>query len=122
MSSLLNFFDQVDSQAKNFVALNTTTVYTPKANARIESNMSESSFTSATTTSTYATSTQFKDMGKFVMTYNTQQLHTGLYRLVQYVRGPVTEGVPPSYPTQKFYIQVWAADFTPSLITVSRVG
>jgi hypothetical protein len=122
MSSLLNYYSQVDIQVKNFLALATTTVYTPNTNARIESLMSETSFTSATTSSTYASQTQFRDMGKFVMTFDSLQRHTGLYRLVQYVKGATTEGVPPSYPTQKFYIQVWAADSSPAPITVSRVG
>ncbi len=57
MSSLLNYYSQVDIQVKNFLALATTTVYTPNTNARIESLMSDSSFTSATTSSTYASQT-----------------------------------------------------------------
>ena len=122
MSSLLSFYNQIEPQVKNFLALATTTVYTPTTNARIESSMTTTSFSSSTTTSTYPSQTQFKDMGKFVMTFNSQQQHIGLYRLVQYVKGPTTEGVPPSYPTQKFYIQVWAADSSPAPITVSRVG
>ncbi len=84
--------------------------------------MSDSSFSSATTTTTYVAGSQFKDMGKFVMTYNSSQVHTGLYRLVQWVNGVTTEGVPPSYTTQKFYVRVWAADSSPAYITVSRVG
>jgi len=121
MSSLLTSFSQVDAAGRFLRALATTTVYTPiKA---IASNIPVATFTASTTSSiTYPPGTLFRDMGKRVITYDTNNAEVAIYTLVQPQRGPETEGVPFNYATLNAYVQVWASSYVPVIITVSRVG
>jgi hypothetical protein len=84
--------------------------------------MTTTAFTAATSTSTYVTGTLFRDMGKSSVTYGTNGLQIAKYVLVQPQLGGTTEGVPPNYSTQKFYVQVWAAATAATAVTVARVG
>lgn len=120
MSSLLTTFSQVESDIKYLKALATTTVYTPTK--PITANLSSASFSESTTTSTYPSGTIFRDMGKRSVTYNTNSLEVAKYVLVQPQIGAETEGVPANYPSQKFYVQVWAAATAATMITVARLG
>ena len=120
MSSVLTTIEQVDSTTKFLKALATTTVYTPTGT--VTSNMSAASFTAATTTSTYASGTVFRDMGKRTVTYNASDQIVAKYIFVQPQIGASTEGVPPNFPTQKFYVQVWAAAIAATAVTVGRLG
>jgi hypothetical protein len=122
MSSIFRQLSQIDNSVKYLLAVNTTTTYTLNSGATVTTLMPDATFLASTTTSTKTTGTQFRDMGKFVMTYDTRQRHLALYRLVQPMQGYTTEGVPPSYSTEKFYIRVWAADDSILPITVGRVG
>jgi hypothetical protein len=120
MSSLLTTVSQVESDIKFLKALATTTVYTPTKT--ITANLPSSTFLASTTTSTYPSGTIFRDMGKRTVTYNTNSLEVGKYVLVQPQIGADTEGVPANYPSQKFYVQVWAAATAATAVTVARVG
>jgi hypothetical protein len=122
MSSVLTSFAQIEPSIKYLLALETTTVYSQNAGTAITATMADAAFTSATSTSTKAAGTEFRDLGKFVMTYNTGKMHTALYRLVQPQLGYTTEGVPAAYATQKFYVRVWAADESILPVTVARTG
>ena len=123
MSSLLTSFAQVDTRIKFLKALGTTTVYTPTTtNRSLSGTISSAAFTASTTTSTYASGTVFRDMGKSIIVYNTLYQDIAKYTLVQPQKGRDSEGVPDNYTTQKFYVQVWAASDTPTAITVGRVG
>lgn len=122
MSSVLRYTSQIDSTLKYLLALDTTTVYTVNSGASTNAIMTDSDFTSATSTSTTAQGTQFRDLGKSVMTRNAQNQHTALYRLVQPQLGYTTEGVPDAYSTQRFYVRVWAADSSILSVTVARTG
>jgi hypothetical protein len=122
MSSVLTSISQIDTTVKYLKALGTTTVFTPTTSTSITALMTTSAFTSATSTSTYVTGSLFRDMGKNVITYGTNGLQVAKYVLVQPQLGATTEGVPPSYSTQKFYVQVWAAATAATAVTVARVG
>jgi len=120
MSSLLTMRGQVDSDIRFLKALSTTTVYTPTGS--ISSNLPATSFTAATTSSTYPAGTIFRDMGKRSVTFNTSNQEVGKYTLVQPQIGATTGGVPVNYATQKFYVQVWASASAATAVTVGRVG
>ena len=122
MSSLLSYTSQIDTSVKFLKALATTTVFTPTTSTSVTALMTITAFTAATTTSTYVTGTLFRDMGKNVVTYGTNGLQIAKYVLVQPQLGATTEGVPPNYSTQKFYVQVWAAANAATAVTVARVG
>jgi len=122
MSSLLTSVNQVDTSVKFLKALATTTVFTPTTSTSVTALMTTTAFTAATSTSTYVTGTLFRDMGKSSVTYGTNGLQIAKYVLVQPQLGPFTEGVPPNYSTQKFYVQVWAAATAATAVTVARVG
>ena len=122
MSSLLTSVSQIDSSVKYLKALGTTTVYTPTTATSVTALMTTTAFTAATATSTYVTGTLFRDMGKTSVTYGTNGMQVGKYVLVQPQLGATTEGVPPNYSTQKFYVQVWAAATGATAVTVARVG
>ncbi len=122
MSSVLTSISQIDTTVKYLKALGTTTVFTPTTSTSVTALMTTSAFTSATSTSTYVTGSLFRDMGKNVITYGTNGLQVAKYVLVQPQLGATTEGVPPSYSTQKFYVQVWAAATAATAVTVARVG
>ena len=122
MSSLLTSVSQIDSSVKYLKALGTTTVYTPTTATSVTALMTTTAFTAATATSTYVTGTLFRDMGKNAITYGTNGMQVGKYVLVQPQLGGTTEGVPPNYSTQKFYVQVWAAATGATAVTVARVG
>ena len=120
MSSVLTMSRQIDNDVKFLKALATTTVYTPTGT--ITSNQSSKSFLATTTTSTYTSGTVFRDMGKRTVTYNTTNQQVAQYVLVQPQIGAATEGVPPNYASQKFYVQVWAAATAATAVTVARIG
>jgi hypothetical protein len=120
MSSVLTTIGQVDATTKFLKALATTTVYTPTGT--VTTTMSSASFLAATTTSTYPSGTVFRDMGKRVAAYNTSGQEIARYVFVQPQIGASTEGVPLNFPTQKFYVQVWAAATAAAAVTVGRVG
>jgi len=122
MSSLLTTVSQIDTSVKYLKALATTTVYTPTTTTSVSALMTTAAFTAATTTSTYVTGTLFRDMGKTAITYGTNGLQIAKYVFVQPQLGATTEGVPPNYSTQKFYVQVWAAETAATAVTVARVG
>ena len=122
MSSLLTSVSQIDTSVKYLKALGTTTVYTPTTKTSVTALMTAANFTAATTTTTYATGTLFRDMGKTTVTYGTNGQEVGKYVIVQPQLGGATEGVPPNYSTQKFYVQVWAAATAATAVTVGRVG
>lgn len=122
MSSLLTTVSQIDSSVKYLKALGTTTVYTPTTSTSVTALMTTAAFTLATTTSTNVSGTLFRDMGKTAVTYDSTGHHVAKYVLVQPQLGGTTEGVPPNYATQKFYVQVWAASAAPIAVTVARVG
>ena len=122
MTSVLTTIGQVDSSIKFLKALATTTVYNPNATGTVTSTMSSAAFSAATTSSTYASGTIFRDMGKRIVTYNTNNQEVGKYVFVQPQIGATTEGVPGNYATQKFYVQVWAAATAATAVTVGRVG
>jgi len=120
MTSILTTSGQIDSTIQFLKALATTTVYTPTGT--ITSNLSSTSFSAATSTSTYPSGTVFRDMGKRSVTYNTSNQAVAKYILVQPQIGAATEGVPGNYDTLRFYVQVWAAADTATAVTVGRVG
>jgi hypothetical protein len=122
MSSLLTSISQIDTSVKYLKALATTTVFTPTTSTSVTALMTTSAFTAATSTTTYASGSLFRDMGKNAITYGTNGLQVAKYVLVQPQLGGSTEGVPPSYSTQKFYVQVWAAATAATAVTVARVG
>ena len=123
MSSTLNSYGQIDGTVRYLRALGTTTVYTPKTNVTINTNLTSTLFTSSTTSSTYPSGTIFRDMGKKAKAVNsTTGQDEALYVLVQPQIGSTTEGVPVNYATQKFYVQVWAAYNAPVSVTVGRLG
>ena len=122
MTSVLTTIGQVDSSIKFLKALATTTVYTPNATGTVTSTMPSATFSAATTSSTYSSGTIFRDMGKRIVTYNTNNQEVGKYVFVQPQIGATTEGVPGNYATQKFYVQVWAAATAATAVTVGRVG
>jgi len=122
MSSLLTSVSQIDTSVKYLKALGITTVYTPNTRTSVTAVMSAAAFTAATTSSTYPSGTLFRDMGKNSVTYGTNSQEVGKYVLVQPQLGGTTEGVPPNYSTQKFYVQVWAAATASTAVTVGRVG
>jgi hypothetical protein len=122
MSSLLTSISQIDTSVKYLKALGTTTIYTPTTSTSVTAVMTTSGFTAATTISTYVSGTLFRDMGKNTITYGTNGLQVAKYVLVQPQLGGTTEGVPPNYSTQKFYVQVWAAETAATAVTVARVG
>ena len=122
MSSLLTSVSQIDTSVKYLKALGITTVYTPNTRTSVTAVMSAAAFTAATTSSTYPSGTLFRDMGKNSVTYGTNSQEVGRYVLVQPQLGGTTEGVPPNYSTQKFYVQVWAAATASTAVTVGRVG
>jgi len=122
MSSLLTSISQIDTSVKYLKALGTTTVYTPTTRTSVTALMTTSAFTAATSTSTYASGSLFRDMGKNTVTYGMNRQEVGKYVLVQPQLGGTTEGVPPNYSTQKFYVQVWAAATAATAVTVGRVG
>lgn len=122
MSSLLTTVSQIDTSVKYLKALGTTTVYTPTTSISVSALMTTAAFTAATTTSTYVSGSLFRDMGKTTVTYGTNGMQVAKYVLVQPQLGPTTEGVPPNYSTQKFYVQVWAAATGATAVTVGRVG
>jgi hypothetical protein len=122
MSSVLRYTAQIEPSVKYLLALETATVYSLNSGASVTATMSESAFTAATSTSTKAAGTQFRDLGKFVITYNSQKQHTALYRLVQPQLGYTTEGVPAVYATEKFYVRTWTADGSILPISVARTG
>ena len=122
MSSLLTSMSQIDTSVKYLKALGTTTVYTPTTTTSVTALMTTTAFTATTTTSTYVSGTLFRDMGKNTVTYGTNSQEVAKYRLVQPQLGGTTEGVPPNYSTQKFYVQVWAAATAATAVTVARVG
>ena len=122
MSSLLTSVSQIDTSVKYLKALGTTTVYTPTTKTSVTALMTAANFTAATTTTTYATGTLFRDMGKTTVTYGTNSQEVGKYVFVQPQLGATTEGIPPNYSTQKFYVQVWAAATAATAVTVGRVG
>jgi hypothetical protein len=122
MSSLLTSLGQVDSDIRYLKALSTTTVYTPTTSGQVSSNMLSTSFSTATTSSTYPAGTIFRDMGKRTVTFNTSNQEIGKYTLVQPQIGASTGGVPVNYAAQKFYVQVWASASAATAVTVGRVG
>jgi hypothetical protein len=122
MSSLLTTVSQIDTSVKYLKALGTTAVYTPTTSISVSALMTTAAFTAATTTSTYVSGSLFRDMGKTTVTYGTNAMQVAKYVLVQPQLGPTTEGVPPNYSTQKFYVQVWAAATGATAVTVGRVG
>jgi hypothetical protein len=122
MSSLLTSVSQIDTSVKYLKALGTTTVYTPTTSRSVTALMTTAAFTAATATSTYVSGTLFRDMGKNAITYGTNGMQVAKYVLVQPQLGATTEGVPPNYATQKFYVQVWAAETAATAVTVARVG
>jgi len=123
MSSTLNSYGQIDGTVKYLRALGTTTVYTPKANVSINTNLTSTLFKAYTTTSTYPFGNIYRDMGKKAKTVNaTTGQDEALYILVQPQIGSTTEGIPVNYATQKFYVQVWAAYNAAVSVTVGRLG
>jgi hypothetical protein len=126
MSSVLTSFAQIEPTLKYLITLapGNTNVYRVNAGSVVTATMSGSTFTAATTLDTgyLAVGTELRDLGKFVMTYNTQKQHTALYRLVQPQLGYETEGVPGNYATERFYVAVWAADNSTLPVTVARMG
>jgi hypothetical protein len=122
MTSVLRYTAQIDATLKYLLALETTTVYSVNAGVTINATMGDTAFTTGTTTSTKASGTQFRDLGKSTITLNSQGQHTALYRLVQPQLGYTTEGVPAAYSTQKFYVRVWASDNSILPVTVARTG
>lgn len=121
MTSTLSLKEQIDPNSKYLKALGTTTVYTVNANTRVASNLTSTLFTSSTTSSTYASGTLLRDMGKRITTINSSNQQVGKYILVQPQNGVTTEGVPTNYATSSAYVQVWAAASAPTAITVGRV-
>ena len=122
MSSLLTSISQVDTSVKYLKALATTTAYTPTTNKSVTALMTTTAFTAATATSTYPSGSLFRDIGKNSITYGTNGQEVAKYVFVQPQLGGTTEGVPPNYSTQKFYVQVWAASTGATAVTVARVG
>jgi len=120
MTSILTASGQIDSSIRFLKALATTTVYTPTGT--ITSTLPSTSFSAATSTSTYPSGTVFRDMGKRSVTYNTNNQEVAKYILVQPQIGGASEGVPENYNSQKFYVQVWAAASAATAVTVGRVG
>uniref|UniRef100_A0A6C0DS24 Uncharacterized protein n=1 Tax=viral metagenome TaxID=1070528 RepID=A0A6C0DS24_9ZZZZ len=120
MSSSLTSYSQVDASVRFLRALATTTVYTPTK--AVASNIPVATFSASTTSSTYPSGTLFRDMGKRVVTFGTNNAEVAFYTLVQPQQGPATEGVPLNYATKNAYVQVWASSDVPAIITVGRVG
>lgn len=85
--------------------------------------MTDAAFTAATGSTTGTG--LYRDLGKQIVTYGTNGMHTAIYRLVQLVDGASTEGnaenfnITATSSAGQFYIQVWNA--TGSVPTVARV-
>ena len=123
MSSVLNSYDQIDSKIQYFMSVDTTTVYKVNTGARTETIMTPATFTGRTTTTTYASGTMYRDIGKYVITVDTAGKHIAKYEFVQLINGAQTEGVPDNYnTTDKFYVAVWAAEPATTPVNVARTG
>ena len=68
--------------------------------------------------------TLLKDLGRSTTVVDTAGRHLAVYREVQRVNGPDTEGVGPAGTNEDiygiFFVRVWAADA--SIIYVARIG
>jgi hypothetical protein len=105
------------------MSVDTTTVYKVNTGARTETIMTPATFTGRTTTTTYASGTMYRDIGKYVITVDTAGKHIAKYEFVQLINGAQTEGVPDNYnTTDKFYVAVWAAEPATTPVNVARTG
>ena len=122
MSSTLTYPSQISKNVQTLLCLTTTTVWTPDNFDHITSVMTLDEFSNETSTSTVPQSTGLRDMGKPTVVVDDLGRHLAIYRLVQLEQGSETEGVPPSYTEQKYYVRTWSADFAASPVTVCRTG
>ncbi len=124
MSSLLTSYSQIPGRIRFLVALGTTSHYVPSNDdTAFGSIMATAAFTAAVSTTSGATYTLYRDLGKQVMLVDTSGRHQQLMRLVQRVSGNDTEGVPDNYEgADRFYVRVWADDAVGNPVTVSRTG
>lgn len=82
--------------------------------------INDADFLEATSLSTEAAGKLYRDMGGEIVTRNSENMHTAIYRLVQPVDGSSTEGVPDSFDT--YYVRTWAANPSMNPVSIVRTG
>lgn len=124
MASVVRAPSQIDSRVKFLIALTTTDYYVPADNGRFNAVMTQQEFDANLDPGSYegSSSTVYRDLGKSITIINASTgVHKAMYRLVQRVNGPTSEGVSGDEYDQ-FYIRVWSSDPSSEPVTVARVG
>lgn len=119
MSSLLSSPSQINSRIQYLRSIGSSTEFTVVS--PIQSLMTTTTWTSATTTATGTANCIYRDMGKRVTVIDpSTKVDVARYSQVQVVNGSTTEGVSGDY-TKKLFVITWSASgLTP--ITVGRTG
>jgi hypothetical protein len=133
MSSVVRAHDQLDRRVQYFYVISDLTRNTNGTNGNVvnipstrtvSTVMSQSAFNSAIDATSWTTvptaNTILRDMGKQI-TINDGLLDIAVYRRVQIVNGPVSEGAPASF--NDLYVLTWVANPSSSnVVRVARTG
>ena len=124
MTSVQRSFAQIGERIKFLIAIQGTEYFYPVEDATRTAVMTEAGFLAATHGGPPgASSSLYRDLGESVTTCipGPGGLHLNIYRLVQRMNGPQTEGVSGD-EYDIFYVRTWSADPTTYPVTVARVG
>ena len=126
MSAVIREVSQIGVRNKYYLAITSTTYYLPDEDYKFSAIMKDVDFNNHTSDESIGggggSSTQYRDLGKQVITVDSNNRHVAKYRLVQRVRGAASEGVYNDWEYDSYYIRVWAADPVNYPITVVRTG
>ena len=121
MTSLLATRSQISARTQFLKAIGSATQFTANSNATIESMMTETAWSAATTSAAGTANRLYRDMGKRVTVVNpVTGIESARYAQVQIVDGSGSEGVPAVYTTRLF-VRTWSADGS-SVVSVARIG
>ena len=122
MTSVQRSFAQIGERIKFLIAIQGTEYFYPVEDATRTAVMTEAGFLAATHGGPPGASSSFyRDLGESVTTCIPGGLHLNIYRIVQRMNGPQTEGVSGD-EYDIFYVRTWSADPTTYPVTVARVG
>ena len=127
MTSAIKKWGQIDSRIKYFMAFGDVSGYTLDVSLTdlIPESAEVSSFTPVVSP-IVSTGKLLKDLGRMITVYDDGVVgnpHTAIYRQVQIVAGPTTEGVSgtPANGYRSYWIKVWSASGT-GVAPVARTG
>ena len=123
MSSIGSSLYQTPFKGSVFTAWGTPTLHVVNSGASVSAVMTTSEFDAATTYISLLSGNVFKDMGKTIVTVNSQGMHTDKYQLVQLMDGNSRDSIEGTSQVVG-YLRVWST-YSPTAggrVAIARTG